>query len=222
MLIIGHRGARGLKTENTLESVAEAFKFGADGVETDIRVTADGVPILIHDELLRDKLGNGWRVDQHSLEFLRQQVDTMATIDELIEVIPNGKQIRIEIKPGENAKPIIEYLKKIPNNKITNTIVVSFDFSILKKIRAEIPGLSLGVNEKWSSLRAVSRAKRLGVDVIQMNQRWLWRGVLSGFKKQGFKITPYTVNSRRQAQAWANLVDGIITDYPDRFADFIC
>src|SRR5262249_33710065 len=50
----GHRGARGLKPENTLPSFEVAFDLGVTSVETDVHLTADGVPVLSHDAVLSD------------------------------------------------------------------------------------------------------------------------------------------------------------------------
>lgn len=51
-IVVGHRGAAGLAPENTLESIEAALSAGADAVEIDVRVTDDGVPILLHDATL--------------------------------------------------------------------------------------------------------------------------------------------------------------------------
>jgi glycerophosphoryl diester phosphodiesterase len=52
----GHRGARGLKPENTLPAFEVAFDLGVTSVETDLHLTADGIPILIHDAHVSDRL----------------------------------------------------------------------------------------------------------------------------------------------------------------------
>jgi glycerophosphoryl diester phosphodiesterase len=52
----GHRGARGLKPENTLPSFEVALDAGVSSIETDVRLSADGVPILFHDDLLTDRV----------------------------------------------------------------------------------------------------------------------------------------------------------------------
>jgi glycerophosphoryl diester phosphodiesterase len=51
-LIIGHRGASALAPENTLAAFARAFDDGADGIELDVRLARDGVPVVIHDPSL--------------------------------------------------------------------------------------------------------------------------------------------------------------------------
>src|SRR5262249_10726268 len=52
----GHRGARGLKPENTLPSFETAFDGGVTTIETDVHLTADGVPILCHDPFISERL----------------------------------------------------------------------------------------------------------------------------------------------------------------------
>jgi glycerophosphoryl diester phosphodiesterase len=55
LLIIGHRGAAAVAPENTLASFEAAIRVGADGVEFDVRLSRDGVPVVIHDETLVQK-----------------------------------------------------------------------------------------------------------------------------------------------------------------------
>ncbi len=57
--LIGHRGARGLFPENTIEGFAAAIAVGIDGIELDVAVTADGVPVICHDPALNPDLVRG-------------------------------------------------------------------------------------------------------------------------------------------------------------------
>ena len=52
MLLIGHRGARGLFPENTMDGFRRALALGVDGIEIDVAITADGVPVVSHDPAL--------------------------------------------------------------------------------------------------------------------------------------------------------------------------
>ena len=56
-IAFGHRGARAHAPENTLEAFELALRLGANGLESDVWLTADGVPVLDHDGLLRRRLG---------------------------------------------------------------------------------------------------------------------------------------------------------------------
>jgi glycerophosphoryl diester phosphodiesterase len=64
----------------------------------------------------------------------------------------------------------------------------------------------------------VAEASLLETKNIVLNHKWLWSGVVHSLKEQGFKVYAYTVNDTERAhelKSWG--VDGICTDYPDRF-----
>ncbi|HBP90564.1 MAG TPA: hypothetical protein DD706_23080, partial [Nitrospiraceae bacterium] len=72
LLRIGHRGAAGHAPENTLASLSLAIKLGVDMVEFDVRRTADGALVLLHDDLV-DRTTNGkGTVENLSLSVLRE------------------------------------------------------------------------------------------------------------------------------------------------------
>lgn len=216
MKVIGHRGARGLAPENTVESIEAALRAGADGVEIDVRVTSDGVVVLSHDPIIADNIDNHWTIAQHTYDFLHKRRMELATLEEAIAAVPPDHELRIEIKPGEPIEPLIAVLRPLLSER-NYLFVVSFDYGLLRTFHAALPGMPLVLNEKWSSVRARLRARKLETKHIQMNQRWLWRGFLRAMQHGGYLITPYTVNSPAQAHRWEQYIEGIITDYPDRF-----
>jgi len=69
---IAHRGASGYAPENTRAAFDLAIAMGADAIETDVRLTADGHPVLFHDAVV-DRVSDGrGPVDDHTLEELRR------------------------------------------------------------------------------------------------------------------------------------------------------
>ena len=220
MLIIGHRGARGLAPENTLEAIKAALAVNVDGIEIDIRATAEGVIVLAHDPFVADRDGAKWNISQHTYEFLKKRQNALTTLSAALDIIPSTTLLRIEIKPGEPVAPLAGLLSPLYSGKAQaiNIAVVSFDYKLLSELHRALPELPLILNEKWSSLRARFHAQKLGTKQLQMNQRWLWRGFLRAMQHGGYRITPYTVNSPAQAARWEPYIEGIITDYPDRFS----
>ena len=214
MKIIGHRGARGLAAENTIESIKAALGAAVDGVELDARVTYDGVIVLSHDPYINDTAQHHWVLKQHSYTFLKQRIPSLTTLDEALGAIPEDVEIRLEIKPAEPTAPFLAFFSDKNSKNIT---VVSFDMNILLTLHAAMPNLPLAINERWLSIRAQYYARRLHTSTLQMNQRWLWRGFLKVMKRAGYAITPYTINSLSQAKRWEKYIDAIITDYPDQF-----
>lgn len=74
-MVIGHRGASALAPENTLAAFRRAIADGADGVELDVRLSGDGIPVVIHDaNLLRTGLGSGVVAEMQAGELCRTDV----------------------------------------------------------------------------------------------------------------------------------------------------
>lgn len=214
MKIIGHRGARGLAPENTLEGIQAALAAGADGIEIDTHVTADNVIVLSHEPYIIDEKQNRWTISQHTYDFLQKRSANLAQLEAVTSLLPPSVELRIEIKPKQPIAPFLRLLR--PLVKERQFALLSFDYALLKSFHAAAPELPLVVNEKWSSVRAHLRARKLGTKRLQMNERWLWRGFLKAVQRGGYLLTPYTVNSIKRARKWEPYVEGIITDYPDR------
>src|SRR5215467_1491294 len=89
-LIIGHRGASAVAPENTMAAFREATAVGADGIEFDVRLTGDGVPVVIHDSTLRRTGGLQHRVaDLTSAEIAKVDVGSWFAESFTDETVPS-------------------------------------------------------------------------------------------------------------------------------------
>lgn len=211
--IIGHRGARGLAPENTTKAIEVALTHHVDGVEFDVRVTQDGVVILSHDPTV-----DGLVIRKQSYDNLKKQKPDLATLEEAIAAVRSRCAMLIEIKPRVPVRPIIDIVQReLATNNHAEISILSRSQSILRQVKAGLPEVQLVVNERWSIFIALWRMHQLGTDRLQMNQRWLWRGLLKAIQRRGIRMSPYTVNSPKQVAHWEPYVYGIVTDYPDRF-----
>lgn len=196
MEIIGHRGAKGLAPENSLKAIKFALELGVDIIELDVRVHSNQL-VLSHDETIR----NG----------------DYCKLSDALKLIQDKTKINLEIKESKVVDLLPEVVSKFKNNIIYS----SFKFSILQEIRNLLPDSEIAVLEKWSGIRAVAQATRLGTKRIHINQNWLWSNFVRSMVSQGFELYAYTVNDVERAkelESWG--VKGICTDYPDRFKDF--
>lgn len=217
MLIIGHRGAKGLAPENTIAGLKAALEHKVDGIEIDVRVTADNVPILWHDGSLQ-----GARIKRTDYKRLKQLQPELTTLDEALRFVKGRAPVIIEVKPGVSMPHIIETIEdRIRNGwPLAHISLASFDFQILRQARQLLPELTVIVNEKWSGVRATRRARRLGTSFITMNQRWLWSGFIRSVAQNDFKLSAYTLNDPVKARRWCERgLHAVITDFPDRFHD---
>lgn len=220
MIIIGHRGARGLAPENTLASVRKALTHNVDEIEFDVRVTSDNVVVLQHDSHLKDEAGNRLLIARHTHAQLLEHKADLTTLQMVFDEIGPGTPFYIEIKPGASVGPLIDMLNYALQHGFTpaDLRIGSYSQAILKEVHATFPGITMIVIERWSGVRATWRARQLGTRRIAMNQRWLWWGFVAPISRRGWQLTPYTVNTARQARGWQRLgLYGIVTDFPDRF-----
>lgn len=220
MLIIGHRGAKGLAPENTKKSLQSALDYNVDAIEIDVRNTADNVPVLNHDPFI---LNNGEKlyINKNKLVDLKRIKTNLITLDEAMRFIAAKKQLVIEIKPEVDTEAIVICIKNRLNNewKAKDIKLSSFSYKVLIQMKKSIPEIDLIVNEKWSGVRGTRRAKKLNTKYITMNQRWLWGGFIKSLSRSNYKLSAYTVNDPGKAKKWAKYgLYAVITDYPDRFS----
>ena len=211
MLVIGHRGAKGLKKENTEASFKAALENGVDAIEFDIRTTKDGKIILNH-----DPIANGLIVSLSTYAELRKVNPDMLTLEQALKIINNRCRLVIEVKRGSDMSTLIQELAKLKLPKNVN--FSSFNFSILKELRKAFPDVQLTVNDRWSGARASHRARILDTKYITMQQRWLWNGFVWSMARGGYKLAAYPLNYPKRAKKWAKYgLYAAITDRPDLF-----
>lgn len=221
MKIIGHRGARHLRPENTIASLNKAIEHHVDAIEIDVRMTKDHVAVLHHDPFLLDPDGAEVSIRRSTYAQLLKHKADLAPLDHAIRVIGHRCPVIIEIKPGENPRKTIEiiryYLAK--GWRLDEFEITSFDFKLLQQVKAELPHITLIVNENWSSIRARFRANQLATRRINMNQHWLWVGFLRAMYRGGWQLSSYPAHkhSREVPRSWHRYLYGTITDRPEAY-----
>jgi glycerophosphoryl diester phosphodiesterase len=237
-LKIGHRGAAGEAPENTLASFDLAWRQGVDGIEFDVQLSSDDVPMVIHDaRLLRTTSGSGW-VWEHRASVLRRldagswfnrrhrlrarERYAGARIPLLAEVLQWVKARQclafVEIKdhrPGVEAK-VLQEIERAGLWKLTR--VVSFDLPSLQMVR-ELKGQArLGLDFS-GRLLPVRRALALGAEVLLPHWAIASRGLIRRAHRAGLHVIPWTVNyPRHMRHKILDGVDGLITNYPARLS----
>lgn len=223
MKIIGHRGARGLAPENTLEAIEAGIKAGADEIEVDVRVTSDGIPILHHDSYVCDYSSGHKRallIDEHTLGELRAHKPDLPTLQDAIETVELRTPMILEVKPKVSIHEVVDVLQQFLQKswRPTDFLLASFSQRTLRALHKALPDVPLIVNESFLGLRASRRARELDTTRINMNQRYLWWGFVRSMHRAGFQLCAYTLNNPQKAARWARHgLYGVITDYPKRF-----
>ncbi len=217
--VVGHRGAAAYAPENTLASFREARRRGANWVETDVKLTADGVPILMHDASLKRTTG----IDRLVAETPRAELPpAVPTLEEAIAcLVELGLGCNFEIKPcegreTETARVAIETLRRFWPLALPAPLLSSFKDRSLAAACEAGPEFAraLLLDEVGTDWRA--RAEAVEAVAINANGRKLAPERAREIKRAGFLLGAYTINDPGQAQALRQLgVDCIITDAPD-------
>jgi glycerophosphoryl diester phosphodiesterase len=217
--VIGHRGAAAHAPENTLESFREARRRGATWVETDIKLTADGVPIVMHDESLKRTTG----VDRLVAQTPRAELPPgVPTFEEAITCFgEEGLGCNVEIKPcrgreAETGRVVVETLRRCWPTHLPAPLLSSFMDASLAAAYQAAPEFAraLLIDEPGDDWRA--RAE--GVAAVAINTHG---GKLTAVRaveilKAGYVLGVYTINDGDVAKALLGMgVHCIITDAPD-------
>ncbi|AIM59722.1 glycerophosphodiester phosphodiesterase [Cellulophaga lytica] len=224
LLVIGHRGAMGHKTENTLASVKKALELKVDMIEIDVFKIKSGEIIVFHDDEV-NRLTNGtgkvedytWQqlqeltlVDNHKIPLLTTVLDTI-----------NAKvPVNVELKGAGTAKDVNTILEEYINTKnwkLDQFFISSFNWDELIAMRTINSKIAIGVLTEEDPLQALPMAKQLKAVSINADEKDVTKNVVEAIQLQGFKLYTYTVNAPENIVRLKNLfVDGIFTNYPER------
>ncbi len=223
-LIIGHRGAMGYETENTLASVEKAIELGVDMVEVDVFQISSGEIVVFHDERV-DRLSNsaGLIKEYNIFDLKKLILDGGHGIPMLQDVLKqmNGRAaLNIELKDtniADNIHQIITGYSAKPEWSESQFIVSSFDWEELRKYREYSPEGRIAVLTEGDPLQAIEVARELKAEAINPHYSQVNAGNVAKLHEAGFKVYTYTVNDPAEFQRLkAAGVDGVFSDYPDR------
>ncbi|MCX7897642.1 MAG: glycerophosphodiester phosphodiesterase family protein [Rhodocyclaceae bacterium] len=219
--IISHRGGGKLAPENTLAGLELAARLGCRAVEFDVRLTADGEPVLLHDETLRRTAGVAGSVLACTLRELRACAPLVPTLDEALDLCRRHRfWVNVEIKASKGRESEIgrhvgQWLAKHWDGF---GVVSSFSLECAIAARRCMPQgkfalLTTSLPEDWRCRCAEIRACAVHLAARHadpMMSAWLRQAALPW--------ACYTVNQRWRAERLFALgCAAIITDRPDRW-----
>jgi glycerophosphoryl diester phosphodiesterase len=239
MLIIGHRGASAVAPENTMAAFREALAVGADGIEFDVRLTRDGVPVVIHDSTLRRTGGLPQRVadlmwDEISKvdvgswfakTFANETVPSLAELFTLFQT--NNSTLYLEMKSDSvvDQRPLAEAcVRAIEEHSLQERVVVECfqlpAIKILKEINSEIKTVALFepsfTNPSvFSDQRIINQAVDVGAAALALHHRLARESLVRKAKAAELHVAVWTVDDPAWiARASAIGIDALITNNP--------
>lgn len=245
VLVIAHRGGRGLWPENTLYAFENAVKLGVDVLEMDVHSTKDGVIVVMHDHTV-DRTTNGagpiqeysfaelqaldagydWTDDEGSTYPYRNQSIVVPKLEDVFTAFPDVL-MNIEIKQSQPS--IVQPLyKMIRDHGMTERVLIaSFKMDALHEFRIVAPEIAtIAGEDEVRLLHGLSRVFLDGVyspeaEAIQMPEyqgdiHVLTPRFINALRGRNMDVHVWTVNDMDEMRRMLDLgVGGILTDYPD-------
>ena len=217
--VVGHRGARRSEPENTPAAFRAAAEEGASWVELDVRLSADGIPVVVHDPVVGDDDAVS---DLDAAELAARGVDTLEAV---LAGLPTGLGVDVEVKhrrgePGWDPEVVVAH-RTAPvaaaHHRHRPLVLTSFDPMVLACVGELAPEVPRGLLTPvlTSLATCCARARELGCGVLapHYSAPGLTADGVAGIHAVGFDVLVWTVNSswrvRRLAAAG---VDAICTD----------
>ena len=232
--LVGHRGAAALAPENTLAGFRAAVAAGVTGVEFDVRLAADGVPVVIHDATLERTTGGKGPVAAQTAALLgtldaggwfapRFAGEPLPTLDSVLRLLVElGLAANIEIKSeGGGVRPLVEAVaagvaRAWPADR-PPPLLSSFDAQCVAHCRDLAPSLPRAFLVDRVDRAALDIARPLDCVAIHANHRRLNEKLTTMVKNEGWRCAVYTVDDPGRARRLLDGgVDSIITNAPDR------
>ncbi|WP_347552053.1 glycerophosphodiester phosphodiesterase [Pseudalkalibacillus hwajinpoensis] len=228
--IFGHRGSPGTHPENTLISFQAAHKAGAQGIELDVQLTRDGIPVVIHDERVdRTTNGIGWVKDFQYEEIIRldagqsfssrfQGTRIPRLEDVLIWLSSTNLIVNIELKTGYFVYPGIEekVIALLTNYQMRDRCIISSfnHYSVQRTIQRDSQ-IETAILLMEKLVDPWEYVKKIGAHGIHIEWQAVDEHLLKNTKFHSIPVRVFTVNDNTQIAAFKKMgCKAIFTDFP--------
>ncbi|HWP57893.1 MAG TPA: glycerophosphodiester phosphodiesterase family protein [Candidatus Acidoferrales bacterium] len=233
LIKVAHRGASGCYPENSRLAFEKALEAGVDMIELDCQLSRDGHLVVFHDQRLERLAGVKGTVRGSTLAQLKRldigrkfkksfRGQRIMTLEEAMSLLAGKVDLAVEIKTSRRAPLGIE-LKVLfvlsYYRYLARSVISSMDYRALERVRELAPQARVGVIHH-QGIRAdpLEVAARLSAESLHVEKSGATPELIGAARARGLKIFVWTVNEVTEMEKFFALgVDGIISDYPERF-----
>lgn len=222
-MVIGHRGAMGHETENTLASFQKAMDMGVAMVELDVFKIKSGELAVFHDDELDRLSDTKGPIEALTYEQLQQVVlkgnHKIPLLSEVMDLLNNQIALNIELKGSGTAAPVHEMVDYYCAEKgwtKDHIIISSFKWDELEEMRRLDPQIAIAVLTEKNPVNAIPTAQALNAVAINPFFKTLTAQKVAQIHRAGFKIYTWTVNKSADLAAIREMgADGVFTNFPE-------
>jgi len=231
MINYAHRGASEYAPENTLSSFYLGLLQGANGIETDVRKTADGVLVLFHDDTLDRVSDSTGKVSDFTYEELKRVkirgkvtggfYDRTVTLREFLEKFSAYDiHFAIELKGAGVEEGTLSLIKEF--GIMQKTTFTSFTFEFIKKIKELDPAARVGWLTASTSDETAEQLLQIGGEEIAPKAAVITPELMKKWRDAGLGVRAWGVsNTELMERACMLGVDGMTVNFPDRLCEYL-
>ncbi|MFE4264685.1 glycerophosphodiester phosphodiesterase [Streptomyces sp. NPDC056883] len=212
---VGHRGDPYRVRENTLPSIRSAFDRGADAVEIDVRMTRDGVPVLLHDEDLQRLWGHDVRLEDVTAPQLKELTDGgVPTLRDALMAAGAGR-VMVDL-PGATAETVRTVVGQVRECGARDRTYYCAGPATMLAVRAADPGAEIALT--WTTLAPPRRVLIDAVAPTWLNYRFGLVGpeLVDALHRDGLLVSAWTPDTKRAMRALIRAgVDSVTTNRVD-------
>ncbi len=224
-LILAHRATMGHAPENSLAGLRAGLALGVDGFEVDVRITADGVPVLLHDEDLSRTTSGSGPLSSHSFASIRSLKgdggEPIPTLAEALAVVGGRAALMIELKAGAEQDPaalVDAVMEEVgDHDAATRVWLWSFDPGLLTVAAQRSLAVPVAHLCREPDTDVLTRVNALGLAGVALHGSAAREDLVARLRSEGLATFVWTVNEPAHLSRMARLdLSGIVTDYPER------
>ena len=219
VLKIGHRGAAGHAPENTLAAIRKGIELGVDFIEIDVRCTADGILVALHDATVNRTTNGKGPIDRLTLRDVKTldagNGECVPMLEEVLRVISGQAGLMLELKVKGAAQKTVEVVQKAEfKDPVIYASFLHEELGIIRSVDAEASLMALFGRLPQAS---VARAMKYSPSHVGLRHDTVTRRLVEAFHDEDLLVFVYTTDTTREIQrAISAGVDGIISNVPER------
>lgn len=223
-----HRGASEYTPENTMLAFYTGIYMGANGIETDVRRTKDGVLVLHHDKTPERMAGDTRLVSEMTLAELRElnfekngHTDKIVTLEQFLECMAaRDLRFAIELKDKGIEAEVAGYILRYKLQK--KCTVTSFRFEYIRNLKRIAPTIRVGWLVKELNEKTVPLLLDIGADEICPPAKDVTPELVEGWHKVGLNVRAWGVTDEElMCKVYDSGADGMTVNFPDKLAAYI-
>ncbi len=218
--VYGHRGAPAEHPENTLAGFRRALELGVEGIELDVHLSKDGVPVVLHDETVDRTTNGAGAVADMTVDELKAldagEGERIPTLAEVLDLVGDAVLVDIEVKANAAGSAVLEEIK----GRDTRWVISSFDWDVLRYVRSVDAEAELWVLSTGATDEALATVDEVKASALALWQRAIDEDIAKMLVERSVPFWPWTVNDPEQAERlleWGAF--GICTDDPARLLE---